>query len=242
MSTPVGTGAWDPPICQNIEPPDRPRRDPRFGIVPRRVSWAIFKSTSVVGAMTLVSRVLALVRDMEFARVFGAGSGMDVFLVAQMIPNLAAGCSRKGRFPRPSSRSSPLPGPPAPKQDARDLMAAVMGTLGGFLALVTLIGCLAAPFLLILFASGFADDPAKSALGADLLRWTFPYLMFISLTSLAGGVLNAYGRFAVPAFTPVILNLCLIASMFIDASSGAGAGVRACSWPGSCSSPSSCPR
>jgi putative peptidoglycan lipid II flippase len=91
--------------------------------------------------------------------------------------------------------------------------------LGGVLALITLVGCLAAPFLLILFASGFADDPAKSALGADLLRWTFPYLMFISLTSLAGGVLNVYGRFAVPAFTPVILNLCLIASMFIDASS-----------------------
>src|SRR6185369_3586085 len=103
--------------------------------------------------------------------------------------------------------------------EARDLMAVVMGTLGGFLSLITLLGCLAAPLLVLLFASGFATDPEKSRLSAELLRWTFPYLMFISLTSLAGGVLNAYGKFAVPAFTPVILNLCLIASMFIDAGS-----------------------
>ena len=91
--------------------------------------------------------------------------------------------------------------------------------MGAVLSVVTIIGCLAAPLLLWLFASGFASDPAKSELGADLLRWTFPYLMFISLTSLAGGVLNAYGRFAVPAVTPVILNICLIAAVFIDSDS-----------------------
>ena len=105
-------------------------------------------------------------------------------------------------------------------EEARDLMAVVMGTLGGVLSLVTLVGCLAAPLLLMLFASGFAPDPAKSALGADMLRWTFPYLMFISLTSLAGGVLNAYGRFAIPAITPVILNAVPHRlRSFIDASS-----------------------
>jgi putative peptidoglycan lipid II flippase len=183
------------------------------------VSWAIFKSTSVVGAMTLVSRVLALVRDVEFARMFGAGSGMDVFLVAQMIPNLGRRMFAEGAFSQafvPMFTATKTTGTP---EDARDLVAVVMGTLGGVLSLVTVVGCLAAPLLLTLFASGFASDPAKSELGAELLRWTFPYLMFISLTSLAGGVLNAYGRFAVPAFTPVILNLCLIASMFIDASS-----------------------
>jgi putative peptidoglycan lipid II flippase len=98
-------------------------------------------------------------------------------------------------------------------------MSVILGTFGAVLALVTLVGCLAAPLLLVVFASGFASDPAKSALGADMLRWTFPYLMFISLTSLAGGVLNAYGRFAIPAVTPVILNVCLIATAFVDASS-----------------------
>src|SRR3546814_16642149 len=89
-----------------------------------------------------------------------------------------------------------------------------MGTLGGVLTVVTVIGCLCAPLLVCAFASGFHADPEKAALSAGLLRWTFPYLMFISLTSMAGGVLNAYGKFAIPAFTPVILNVCLIASAF----------------------------
>jgi putative peptidoglycan lipid II flippase len=183
------------------------------------VSWAIFKNTSLVGALTLVSRVLALVRDVQFARAFGAGSGMDVFLVAQMIPNLGRRMFAEGAFSQAFVPVFTATKTTGTQNDARDLMAVVMGTLGGVLSLVTLVGCLAAPFLLLLFASGFAADPAKTALGADLLRWTFPYLMFISLTSLAGGVLNAYGRFAVPAITPVILNLCFIASIFIDASS-----------------------
>jgi putative peptidoglycan lipid II flippase len=169
--------------------------------------------------MTLVSRVLALIRDMQFARAFGAGSGMDVFIVAQMIPNLGRRMFAEGAFSQafvPMFTATKTTGTP---RDARDLMAVVLGTLGGVLALITLLGCLAAPLLLRVFASGFASDPAKSALGADMLRWTFPYLMFISLTSVAGGVLNAYGRFAIPAVTPVILNVCLIATAFIDESS-----------------------
>jgi putative peptidoglycan lipid II flippase len=169
--------------------------------------------------MTLISRVLALIRDMQFARAFGAGSGMDVFIVAQMIPNLGRRMFAEGAFSQafvPMFTATKTTGTPA---EARDLMSVVLGTLGGVLALLTLVGCLAAPLLLRVFASGFASDPTKRALGADMLRWTFPYLMFISLTSLAGGVLNAYGRFAIPAVTPVILNVCLIATAFIDASS-----------------------
>lgn len=183
------------------------------------MSRAIFRSTGVVGSMTLLSRLLALVRDVQFARAFGAGSGMDVFLVAQMIPNLGRRMFAEGAFSQafvPVFTATKTTGTHA---QARDLVAVVLGTLGGVLSIVTLVGCLAAPLLLWLFASGFAGDPQKSELGADLLRWTFPYLMFISLTSLAGGVLNAYGRFAIPAVTPVILNLCLIAAVFIDSGS-----------------------
>ena len=183
------------------------------------MSRAIFKSTGVVGAMTLISRVLALVRDMQFARAFGAGSGMDVFIVAQMIPNLGRRMFAEGAFSQAFVPLFTATRTRGSQGEARDLMAVVMGTLGGVLALVTLVGCLAAPILLRLFASGFASDPAKSALGTDMLRWTIPYLMFISLTSLAGGVLNAYGRFAIPAVTPVILNICLIATTFIDENS-----------------------
>jgi putative peptidoglycan lipid II flippase len=183
------------------------------------VSRAIFKSTGVVGALTLVSRVLALVRDIQFARAFGAGTGMDVFIVAQMIPNLGRRMFAEGAFSQafvPMFTATRTTGTEA---EARDLMAVVLGTLGGVLSVVTVLGCLAAPVLIHVFASGFASNPAKSALGAEMLRWTFPYLMFISLTSLAAGVLNAYGRFAVPAVTPVILNVCLIATAFIDDSS-----------------------
>jgi putative peptidoglycan lipid II flippase len=136
-----------------------------------------------------------------------------------MIPNLGRRLFAEGAFSQafvPLFTATRTSGTHA---DSRDLMAVALGTLGGVLALVTLVGCLAAPLLIYVFASGFASDPAKSALGAEMLRWTFPYLMFISLTSLAGGALNAYGRFAIPAVTPVILNACLIAAAFIEASS-----------------------
>jgi putative peptidoglycan lipid II flippase len=183
------------------------------------MSKAIFRSTAVVGSMTLISRVLGFVREILLAAAFGAGAGMDAFLVALMIPNFGRRMFAEGAFSQafvPVFTATKTTGTHA---DARDLLAVVMGTLGGFLSIVTLVGCLAAPVLVWLFASGFATDPAKAALSGELLRWTFPYLMFISLTSMAGGVLNAYGRFAIPAFTPVILNVCLIATIFVDSSS-----------------------
>jgi putative peptidoglycan lipid II flippase len=90
-----------------------------------------------------------------------------------------------------------------------------MGTLGGVLSVITVIGCLAAPLMVWLFAPGFKHDPVQAALGSDLLKWTFPYLMFISLTSMVGSILNIYGQFAVPAFTPVILNLCIIGAAYV---------------------------
>lgn len=180
---------------------------------------SLLKSTGVVGALTLVSRVLGFVRDVLLARAFGAGGGMDAFLVALMIPNFGRRVFAEGAF---SQAFVPVFTETKVHQDharLRELVAVTMGTLGGVLALVTLVGCLAAPVLVLAFASGFAGVPEQAALAGELLRWTFPYLMFISLTAMAGAVLNAHGRFAVPAATPVILNLCLIASALIDAES-----------------------
>lgn len=182
-----------------------------------RMASSLLKSSGVVGLMTLASRVLGFVREIAFAAAFGAGTGMDAFLVALMIPNFGRRMFAEGAFSQafvPVFTEVRTTGTP---EQARALVAVVMGTLGAVLAVITLIGCLAAPVLVWLFASGFAADADKAVLAAELLRWTFPYLMFISLTSMAGGVLNAYGRFAIPAFTPVILNLCLIATVFIDA-------------------------
>jgi putative peptidoglycan lipid II flippase len=181
--------------------------------------FSLLKSTGVVGSMTLISRVLGFVRDLMFAWMIGAGPAMDVFLLALRIPNLGRRMFAEGAFSQafvPVFTETKTKGT---HEDVRDLLSVVAGTLGGVLALVTLVGCLAAPLIVWMFAPGFGSDPAKHDLAAELLRWTFPYLLFISLTALAGGVLNVFGRFAIPAVTPVILNICLIGSAFIDAGS-----------------------
>lgn len=183
------------------------------------MSKSLLKSSGVVSLLTLLSRLLGFVREIMLATAFGAGAAMDAFLVALMIPNFGRRMFAEGAFAQafvPVFTETKTTGS---HDDARDMVAVVLGTLGGVLGIVTVIGCLGAPVLVWLFASGFAADPVQNALGTELLRWTFPYLMFISLTSMAGGVLNAYGKFAVPAATPVILNLCLIATAFIDANS-----------------------
>jgi putative peptidoglycan lipid II flippase len=179
------------------------------------MSRTLFKSTGVVSALTLLSRILGLVRDVMLAAAFG-GPRLDAFFVAQMIPNLGRRMFAEGAFSQafiPVFTRTRQDGTP---EQVRQLTSVVMGTLGGVLAVITLVGCLAAPLLVWVFAPGFKHDPAQAALGASLLRWTFPYLMFISLTSMVGSILNVYGMFAIPAFTPVILNLCIIASAFID--------------------------
>lgn len=182
-------------------------------------SRSLLRASGVVGLMTLLSRLLGFVREVMLATAFGAGAAMDAFLVALMIPNFGRRMFAEGAFSQafvPVFTETKTTGT---HEEARDMVAVVMGTLGGILSLITVLGCVAAPLLVWAFASGFASDPDKAELAAGLLRWTFPYLMFISLTSMVGGVLNAYGRFAVPAFAPVILNLCLIASAFVDSGS-----------------------
>ena len=177
------------------------------------------RSTSVVGGMTLISRVLGFVRDMVLAALFGAGAGMDAFLVAFKIPNFMRRLFAEGAFAQAfvpvlsSTRSQ--------QGDAavRELISVAAGTLGVVLVGITVVGVLAAPGLIAVFAVGFLDDPVKFTLASDMLRLTFPYLMLISLTALCAGVLNTYGRFAVPAFAPVLLNVCLITAAWLYAPS-----------------------
>ena len=185
------------------------------------MSSSLLKSSGIVGLMTLLSRVLGFVRDVMLAVAFGAGGGMDAFLIALKIPNFGRRMFAEGAFSQAFVPVFTETKTMHSHEAVRDLVSVVMGTLGGVLSVVTLIGCLGAPLLLYVFAPGFSagSDPVKHQLGTEMLRWTFPYLMFISLTAMAGGVLNSYGRFAVPAFTPVLLNVCLISSAFIDSSS-----------------------
>jgi len=166
--------------------------------------------TSVVSGMTLISRILGLIRDIVFARYFGASLVMDAFLVAQRIPNMLRRFFAEGAF---SAGFIPVMARYREKhdhEDAREFVDAVAGTFGIVLFLVTLLGVIASPLLVLIVAPGFIGDGGDFDLAALMLRFTFPYLLFVSLTAFAGGILNTYGRFGVPAFTPVILNVVLI--------------------------------
>jgi putative peptidoglycan lipid II flippase len=172
----------------------------------------LVQKTSIVGGMTLISRILGLLRDVVFARYFGAQLVMDAFLVANRIPNMLRRFFAEGAF---SAGFVPVMARYREKHDhdeAREFIDSVSGTFGVILFLVTLVGVIAAPLLVIVVAPGFAGEGGDLDLAALMLRFTFPYLFFVSLTAFAGGILNTYGRFAVPAFTPVLLNVVLIAA------------------------------
>ena len=168
--------------------------------------------TSIVSGMTLLSRILGLVRDIVFARFFGAGLLMDAFLVAQRIPNMLRRFFAEGAF---SAGFVPVTARYKEQhghEEAREFLDSMAGTFGVVLFIVTLLGVIGAPVLVLIVAPGFVGDGGDFDLAALMLRFTFPYLFFVSLTAFAGGILNTYGRFGVPAFTPVILNVVLIAA------------------------------
>lgn len=170
----------------------------------------LFRSVLSTGGGTLVSRVLGLVRDVVIAAAFGAGTGTDAFFVAFRIPNFLRRLFAEGAFSQAFVPVLSEYRAGRSEDEVRDLVSHVAGTLGVVLLVVTAAGVLAAPVLVYAFAPGFADEPGKAALTAALLQLTFPYLLFVSLTAFAGGILNAWGRFAVPAVTPALLNLALI--------------------------------
>ncbi len=169
----------------------------------------LLRATATLGGMTLLSRILGFARDIIIAQGFGAGAGTDAFFVAFKVPNFLRRLFAEGAFsqafvPVFSEYKAQRP------RELLGLARSVAGTLGWTVLLASLAGTLAAPWVAALFAPGFLRDPAKHALTAEMLRITFGYLFFISLTALAGGMLNTYGRFAVPGLTPVLLNLSLI--------------------------------
>jgi putative peptidoglycan lipid II flippase len=162
-------------------------------------------------SMTMVSRVLGLVRDMSIAHVFGANAATDAFFVAFRIPNFMRRLFAEGSFSTAFVPVFTEVKEKRPHSDLKELMARTSGTLGGVLLLVTAIGIIFAPQVTALFSPGAVDEPGKFELTVDLLRLTFPFLLFVSLTALSGGALNSFHRFGLPALTPVILNLCMIA-------------------------------
>ena len=180
------------------------------------MSRTILKSTSVVGATTLVSRLTGLLRDVALAQAFGASALQDAFLVAYKIPNFLRRLFAEGAFSQSFVPVISEYRHQRSQDEVRALVGGVAGTLGALLFGVTLLGVLGAPLIVLVYATGFTRDAGKFALTVHMLRWTFPYLFFISLTALYSGVLNSYRQFALPAFTQVAMNAVLIVTaMFI---------------------------
>jgi putative peptidoglycan lipid II flippase len=176
---------------------------------------SLLRSSAITSISTFISRILGLVREMVFAALFGDSAAADAFFVAFKIPNFLRRLFAEGAFSQAfvpvlsSYRTS------STRDEIKLFLDHVAGSLGLVLALITVIGVVAAPVLAGLFAPGYLDDPGKFALLAEMLRITFPYILLISLTGFAGAILNSYGHFAAPALTPVILNLVLIGSALL---------------------------
>jgi putative peptidoglycan lipid II flippase len=170
----------------------------------------LMRSTTVVSAMTLLSRISGLVRDVGFSHWFGAGPVMDAFFVAFKIPNLLRRFFAEGAFSQAFVPMIAEYRSKTSEEETREFLNRVTGTLGVALFVITAFGVAVAPVLILVFAPGFVDGDGRYELATDMLRLTFPYLFFISLTALAGGILNTYRYFALPAFTPVMLNVVLI--------------------------------
>jgi putative peptidoglycan lipid II flippase len=181
--------------------------------VPPPGRTGLLRSTAVFSAMTLLSRIAGFARDMLQATLFGTGGAMSAFIVAYRIPNFLRRVFAEGSMSMafvPVLNEIRERGDKAALKDFVDHMA---GALCAVVLVVCGIGVLLAPVITGLFASGWIDEPEKFALTTHMLRITFPYLLFISMMSLAASVLNSFGKFALPAFTPVLHNLTLIAAM-----------------------------
>ncbi|RLQ21411.1 murein biosynthesis integral membrane protein MurJ [Seongchinamella sediminis] len=170
----------------------------------------LLRSSALVGSMTMISRMLGLLRDVVIAAFVGASANADAFFVAFKIPNFLRRLFAEGAFAQAFVPVLADYKEAGSQEAVRALVARVAGVLGGTLLLLTVITVAASPLVAALFAPGFVSQPQKFQLTADMIRITFPYLLLISMTGFCGAILNSYGRFAVPAFTPVFLNLSLI--------------------------------
>lgn len=174
------------------------------------MSKQLLKSTAVVIAMTMISRVFGFMRDMITAYLFGASAAFDAFTIAFKIPNFMRRLFAEGSF---SQAFVPVLSEYQKKNseaETKQFVNAIAGSLGIVLLLVTILGVLSAPWLVSLFAPGFLETDDRYTLAVTMLRITFPYLFFISLTAFSGAILNTYHRFWVAAFTPVFLNIVMI--------------------------------
>ena len=199
-------------------PRECPERDPAMIPDPTAETTSenrrVTRAAGIVGAATLLSRILGYVRDMVVASFFGAGMAADAFIAAFRIPNLLRRLFGEGSLSIafvPVLTETMIKGDP---EEGLCLAACAFRLLWVLLAVITIIGVLAAPLIIRSVAPGFAASPGKLALTIHLTRLMFPYVMFIGLVALSMGILNVMGHFAAPALAPVLLNLAMIGSLY----------------------------
>ncbi|OFC69514.1 murein biosynthesis integral membrane protein MurJ [Alteromonas confluentis] len=182
------------------------------------MSGKLLKSGIIVSVMTFLSRILGLVRDVVVARLMGDGAAADVFFFANKIPNFLRRLFAEGAFAQAFIPVLTEVHHDEDKAQMRAFIARVSGTLGAIVFVVAIVGVIASPVLTALFGTGWfiawmegEEAGDKFELASVMLKITFPYLAFITLTGLSGAILNTMNRFAVAAFTPVLLNVCIIA-------------------------------
>jgi putative peptidoglycan lipid II flippase len=175
----------------------------------------LLKALATVSGMTLLSRILGFVRDFIIARVFGAGMATDAFFVAFRLPNLLRRMFAEGAF---SQAFVPILAEYRNRRgetETKRLVDHVTTALFLVVLLVTLVGMIATPLIIYVSAPGFSNDPDKFALTVTLTRITFPYILCMSLVAMAAGILNTWSKFALPAFTPVLLNIAMIGGAWL---------------------------
>lgn len=181
------------------------------------MSKKLLKSGMIVSAMTLISRVLGLVRDIVIANLMGAGASADLFFFANKIPNFLRRLFAEGAFAQAFVPVFTEYEKTKSEHEVRQLIATVSGTLGTIITVITILGVLGSSVITALFGFGWflewyhgGQEAYKFELASNMLKITFPYLWFITFTALSGAILNTLGKFAVAAFTPVFLNIAII--------------------------------
>lgn len=171
---------------------------------------SLLKSAATISSLTLLSRITGVIRDMLIARYFGSSAATDAFYVAFRLPNMLRRLFAEGAF---QQAFVPMLSDVKANQNAEDVRTfidRVFSVLACALLITSVVGALVAPALVWLIAGGLAENAASFDLATELTRWMFPYIFFMSLVAMSAGVLNTWKHFAIPAFTPVLLNLSFI--------------------------------
>lgn len=175
------------------------------------MSRKLFKSTMILSSMTLISRLVGFVRDVVLAVIFGAGPAFDAFVVAFKIPNFMRRLFGEGAFMHAFVPVLTEYQTHRSQKEVHQFINAIFGSLGMALLVIVVLTEIIAPLMIMVFVPGFAHDIVRLTYATEILRITSPYLLLIALTAFAGATLNTFNRFAVPAFTPVLLNIAIIA-------------------------------